>query len=155
MIKYINIMLKLKRTCISITVALPLESVIWDFELPVCGTIYHYHLEMYLLWDYLIINWTYYCLNGCKDCIVLGLCTMHCLIYRILFYLFVSFVKHCYLSGLYVGGQHCWTLLSVFLAACRYFFQVLCSYVYLYWFIWLIKHLSIYLYWQAFTPGLS
>jgi len=38
-----------KTTCISITVAQRLVSVIRDFERPVCGTIYHYHFEMYLL----------------------------------------------------------------------------------------------------------
>jgi len=82
-----------------------------------CDEHRQYRLEIYLLWDYLITNWKYYCRNGCKDCIVallyIGLSTVHCLIYRILFYLFASFEKHCYISGLFIGGQHCWTRISL------------------------------------------
>jgi len=48
------------------------------------------------------------------------LCTVHCLIYLILFSLFASFEKHCYISGLSLSDS----LLLLF--------QVLCSYVYLY-----------------------
>jgi len=65
---------------------------------------------------------------------------LHCTrpMHRALSYLSFSILSVCifcktllYISGLYLGGQHCWTLISLS-DSLLLLFQVLCSYVYLY-----------------------
>jgi len=97
-----------------------------SFELPVCGTTYHYHWEMYLLW-YLVLNKPRR--THCKDCIVLGLCTIY-YIYCILFiclHLLWNIV-------IYIGTIQVTSivgLISVFLATCCYVFKY-CVHVFTY-----------------------